>query len=173
MSGRFWALGHKGQGHSSANERGRLSGAPSFFPSQPSALVSEFFFPSLLRRSTDVETRSSLRSVPRFSNGCKESGSSHTSICDNQTASTNVVIFDVTVCLQQPHSIPVSRLCLNSVVPESRSPSTYFSLPIVYAEECPVRSIKIAGFIWLRIGMMYACRLVIGERLIEVYVFEP
>lgn len=123
---------------------------------------------SLLRRSTNVETRSSLRSVPRFSNVCKESGTSDTSGCDNLTASTNVVIFDVTVCLQQPRSIPVLRLCLNSVGSESLSPSSHFPSHIVDDEEWPVNSIKIAGFIGHCIGMMHACRLVIGERLVEV-----
>ena len=53
------------------------------------------------------------RSVPHLPNGCMESVTSDIFDCDNQTASTNVVIFNVTVCLQQSPSIPVLRLCLN------------------------------------------------------------
>jgi hypothetical protein len=106
------AFGREGQGHFSASN---MHGAYRTLHPRPSLL-------SLLSLTGEVlffdvgqtfKLRAVSRSVPHLPNGCMESVTSDIFDCDNQTASTNVVIFNVTVCLQQSPSIPVLRLCLN------------------------------------------------------------
>lgn len=103
------ALGREGQGHFSATAT-RTEHTKRF----PLVLPFSVFFLQVLffdvGPTFKLETGS--RSVPHLSNGCMESVTSDIFDRDNQTASTNVVIFDVTVCLQQSPSIPVLRLCL-------------------------------------------------------------